>query len=381
MGFAQALSLRESQIEFQTRNQRPVLASSCPGWICYAEKTQGAEVLEMISKVKSAQQIQGALIKSEQMATLLDTPRSEIYHVSVMSCYDKKLEASRDDFLSDDEMRDVDCVLTSGEVQKMLDEKGWDLRAMAESASADLQAQSSNELIPNWIDVPQPKGSSSGGYLFNILQSVILKQPSENFVRLSLSVERRRGTDYAEFVLTLQPDPTDDKNARVQVLFRGAYCYGFKNLQNLVRKIKGGVPKPTMPNRRLISRRREVASQAPEAPFDCVEVMACPSGCVNGGGQIPAPKFISNKGDHASHQVFTPKEWVAEVERRFFSGSTPVSDTDVDSYQHDPYQRSLEEQIDSWQERWSLSEGVRSKMFSTQYHAVPIETNGFAVQW
>lgn len=78
------------------------------GWVCYAEKTHGSYILPYISSTKSPQQIMGSLIK--QWVGL----NKSIYHVTVMPCYDKKLEAARDDFRHEESnTRDVDCVITA----------------------------------------------------------------------------------------------------------------------------------------------------------------------------------------------------------------------------------------------------------------------------
>ena len=85
----------------------PMLASACPGWICYAEKTQGEYIIPYISRVKSPQQILGSLIKKDK--------NLNIYHISVQPCYDKKLEASRKDFYDEQRQQyDVDCVISTG---------------------------------------------------------------------------------------------------------------------------------------------------------------------------------------------------------------------------------------------------------------------------
>ena len=115
----------------------PMLASACPGWVCYAEKTQGAWVLPHISSAKSPQAVQGydarlrlpvwwsrirpfwettaelarqspvmgrlpcracrSLVK-QWLAPRLGRKASAVYHCAVMPCFDKKLEASREDF-------------------------------------------------------------------------------------------------------------------------------------------------------------------------------------------------------------------------------------------------------------------------------------------
>jgi len=113
----------EPAVAVETESAMPMLASACPGWICYAEKTHGY-MLPYISETKSPQQIMGSMVKNHFGSQLGLNP-DQIYHVCVMPCYDKKLEASRSDFYSDlYQTRDVDCVITSTEVEKMFTEQG-----------------------------------------------------------------------------------------------------------------------------------------------------------------------------------------------------------------------------------------------------------------
>jgi len=95
-----------------------LITDGCTGWICYAEKTHGSYILPHISTMKSPQQVMGSLVKSYLPAFLehgvAATP-DQLYHIAVMPCYDKKLEASRQDFYGDVySTRDVDCVITTG---------------------------------------------------------------------------------------------------------------------------------------------------------------------------------------------------------------------------------------------------------------------------
>jgi hypothetical protein len=88
---------------------------SVSGWVCYAEKTHGSLVIPHISTTKSPQQIMGSLVKDRLAPELGKTPDS-VYHVTLMPCYDKKLEASREDFTNQQlHTRDVDCVITASE--------------------------------------------------------------------------------------------------------------------------------------------------------------------------------------------------------------------------------------------------------------------------
>ncbi|PNJ02292.1 NARFL isoform 15, partial [Pongo abelii] len=133
--FSRHFSLLESQREFVRRfrgqadckQALPLLASACPGWICYAEKTHGSFILPHISTARSPQQVMGSLVKDFFAQQQHLTP-DKIYHVTVMPCYDKKLEASRPDFFNQEhQTRDVDCVLTTGEVFRLLEEEGVSL--------------------------------------------------------------------------------------------------------------------------------------------------------------------------------------------------------------------------------------------------------------
>ncbi|CAM8932817.1 unnamed protein product [Rhodiola kirilowii] len=180
------ISLSESCNEFvaRYRNSRPgkkqgrnlpMLASACPGWICYAEKTLGSYILPYISSVKSPQQVMGATIK-HHLSKKLGLRPEEIYHVSVMPCYDKKLEASRDDFVFAIEsegdihnsavvkIAEVDSVLTTGEVLDLIQAKCVDFRTMEESPL--------DRLFTNVNDEGQLFGvnGSSGGYAETIFR-------------------------------------------------------------------------------------------------------------------------------------------------------------------------------------------------------------------
>ena len=101
--------------------KKPVLTSACPGWICYVEKTY-PHILPHLSKLKSPQALTGTLFKSV-LAKNFGLPPEKIWHMAVMPCFDKKLEASRGELTSlawngreADAVRDVDCVVTAREL-------------------------------------------------------------------------------------------------------------------------------------------------------------------------------------------------------------------------------------------------------------------------
>ncbi|XVF64241.1 hypothetical protein PTKIN_Ptkin09bG0152700 [Pterospermum kingtungense] len=239
----------------------PMLSSSCPGWICYAEKQLGSYILPHISSVKSPQQSMGATIKHHICQKMGFRPE-EIYHVTVMPCYDKKLEAAREDFVLQAESNDgnradegvciteVDSVLTSGEVLDLIQLKKVDFEVLEES--------SLDRMLTNVDEQGSLYGVSggSGGYaetVFRYAAKVLYGREIDG----SLDFKILRNSDFRELSLEVEG----------RTVLKFALCYGFQNLQNIVRKVKTG-----------------------KCDYQFVEVMACPSGCLNGGGQIkPKP--------------------------------------------------------------------------------------------
>ncbi|XP_024615504.1 cytosolic Fe-S cluster assembly factor NARFL isoform X2 [Neophocaena asiaeorientalis asiaeorientalis] len=275
--FSRNFSLLESQREFvrrfraqaDSKQALPMLTSACPGWICYAEKTHGNVLLPHISTARSPQQVMGSLVKDFFSQQQHLTP-DKIYHVTVMPCYDKKLEASRPDFFSQEhQTRDVDCVITTGEVFKLLEEEGVSL---SELESAPLDSLNKD------------------------LQEVTLE---------------REG----------------------QVLLHFAAAYGFRNIQNLVQKLKRG-----------------------RCPYHYVEVMACPAGCLNGGGQLKAPDMPG-------------KELLLQVERLYSMVRTEAPEDAPgvqELYGH-----------------WLQGEGSEqaSRLLHTSYHAVEKAGSSLSIRW
>lgn len=103
----------------------PVMASACPGWVVYTEKTVPAAI-PYLSRVKSPQAIVGTLMKHvlgvAAPAGRVDTLRaSQVCHTAIAPCFDRKLEASRKDFYDDDSTtRETDCVLSPVELLELL---------------------------------------------------------------------------------------------------------------------------------------------------------------------------------------------------------------------------------------------------------------------
>lgn len=339
----------------------------------------------------------------------------EVYHVSVMPCYDKKLEASRQDFYNEIySTRDVDCVITTGELELLMRERGWDLSV---STPGDTDIKSEGELP----ELVQHSGSSSGSYLQSIISHI---QETSN-VPLVLSVKTIRNADYEEVILT--EAGTNDNDGKV--VFKGAKCYGFRNLQNVVRKVgkergirvgKGAAGK--MAGRVITGRRtKKTSADDLETPriYDYVEVMACPGGCVNGGGQLKpiteSTQFRDEEGyqrDWEETDIVDPiqsakwgdKNWTKKVEEAYWwNPSTPLHhlptpppsppknlSLDKTSAQtidvasgfrgNNQITSHLEDMTRSIRQYFSASPS-KLNPFRTQYRAVQSEIVGLAVKW
>jgi iron only hydrogenase large subunit-like protein len=376
--FSRHLSLLETRIEYQQRSVKgkekaglPILASACPGWVCYAEKAQG-DLLPLMSNVRSSQGIMGALVKNWWAGKMGLTP-NEVYHVTAMPCYDKKLEASRSDFYNSvHQTRDTDCVLTTGELDLLLRDLGFDPLLPTPLESGNPPTDLENPISAPWPELLNHAGSSSGSYLSTIITHMSSTHPNPTRV---ITREIRGSTDNVEYLL--------EDTVTGQVIFKGSKCYGFRNLQNLVRKVgkETGIGKGARGAGKLsaavAARRRkakvgtgEIATPATpttdgestpglgnvdmtlavnrdEKKLDFVEVMACPGGCVNGGGQMKPisgkrkaevdeegyERPIPDEGVEMEEEMrWSTKDWVAKVEEIYWSGlPTPPSSPNPNS--------------------------------------------------
>ncbi|KAJ3109424.1 hypothetical protein HDU97_006669 [Phlyctochytrium planicorne] len=313
--FGRDFSLLESAKEFverygnksnsDTAAHLPMLASACPGWICYAEKTH-PDLLPFISTVKSPQQVMGYLVKSYLAKTLNLTPDA-IVHVTVMPCYDKKLEASRNDFYNDlYRTRDVDSVITSGELERLLAESNLKISDLEEGELPSMFTKSVCDENGD-VQLSGSEGSSSGGYTSFIFRYAAkhlfdITLPAEDIASHSnVLIQPGKNSDYMEMVL--QRDGEE--------LLRFAIANGFRNIQNLVRKIKPADSKPIRGGR--ASRRTQTST------CQFIEVMACPSGCINGGGQLKPGTSTNAEATFASKEITQKAEAAYKSVRPLFS--------------------------------------------------------------
>ncbi|CAB0010767.1 unnamed protein product [Nesidiocoris tenuis] len=272
IGLAEDLALIEEFKEFTARYKRfvngdksalPMLASTCPGWVCYTEKTK-SHLLPNLSSCRSPQQIMGRLVKSHFSDR---ASPSEIYHVTLMPCYDKKLEASRTQFTISD-VRDVDCVVTPVEIVSLIKEVSGE-RGLASEDESDLDWPW--EFLEKYQPLTRPAGSGSGGYAQHILAKFSKEMGIDEIPPFSnvkydsipqLYSSIIQNVCYSTFQFFSRR--VDMQMAHLQTLeLKIAVVTGFRNIQNLVNKMKRGT-----------------------CDYHYVEVMACPTGCLNGGAQV-----------------------------------------------------------------------------------------------
>ena len=240
--FSADLTIIEEANEFLKRKAKgenlPQFTSCCPAWVKFTEQ-YFPDLLPNLSSCKSPQQMLGALCK----ATLpgeLGIPKENVVMVSVMPCTAKKFEAKRPEFKQDGQP-DVDHVLTSQELARMIEEAG--LRFA--------------KLDPESFDMPMGFKTGAGVIFGNSggVSEAVLRYAAEKVTGQKLTNPdflQVRGEEGMRLA-TVAIDGIELKLAVV---------HGLKNARDLAEKVRRG-----------------------EIKLDLIEVMACPGGCIGGAGQ------------------------------------------------------------------------------------------------
>ncbi|KAF5870028.1 putative iron only hydrogenase large subunit domain-containing protein [Botrytis fragariae] len=311
--------------------KKPILTSSCPGWVCYAEKTH-PHVLPHLSRMKSPQALMGTLIKTTLSRKLGISP-DRIWHVAVMPCFDKKLEASREE-LTDAVwegtgtrgVRDVDSVITSKELLMLADSRRIEFSKLPRTPLPSSSHIPFPDPTLNSFLFPSNRRSSgngsreagsSGGNLHYALHYFASQHKGS-----SVQTIKGRNADVVDYTVVADNG---------EILLKAARYYGFRNIQNLVRRLKPAKPS-RMPGGKPIGSARRPNGKATGPDYTYVEVMACPGGCTNGGGQIKVDDPINTsrlEGD-AKPGPQEQKLWLAQVDEAYFSGEENVESSSVD---------------------------------------------------
>lgn len=243
------LTIMEEATEFVDRftngGKLPLITSCSPGWVKYCEH-YFPDMTENLSSCKSPHQMQGAVIKTYYAEKMGLDPK-DIVVVSIMPCTAKKYECQRDDQAAAG-VPDVDYVLTTRELARMIKRAGLNFTALPDE------------------DFDNPLGLSSGaGDIFGVTGGVMEAALRTAYCWLSgnneevVEFHEVRGTD------GIKRSTVNINGTEIKV----AVASGLANARELLTRVQNG-----------------------EEHVDFMEIMACPGGCVNGGGQPQQPASV-----------------------------------------------------------------------------------------
>ncbi len=255
--FSADLTIMEEATEFLDRfkngGKLPLITSCSPGWINFCEHYY-PEFIPNLSSCKSPQGMFGAVAKTYYAEKMGWDPAS-IFSVSVMPCTAKKFEAERSDYKTAVEgLRDIDASLTTRELARMIRKAGINFTAIPDDE----------------FDSPFGLGSgagtifgATGGVMEAALRTAYHALTGEELENFDLFKPIRGTEEIKEAELTING-----------VTIRVCVTSGLINARKVLDMVKSG-----------------------EKQYDFIEVMACPGGCVNGGGQPIVPASVRNFTD------------------------------------------------------------------------------------
>ena len=252
--FAADLTIMEEATELLSRIENngvlPMITSCSPGWVNYAEYYY-ADQLDHLSSCKSPHQMQGAIIKS-YFAEKQGIDPKNIFVVSIMPCTAKKYEKDRKE-MEVDGIRDVDAVLTTRELAKLIKRSGINF----------------NKLPDEEFDQDIMGEYTGAGVIFGTTGGVM-----EAALRTAYYV--LTGKEHEAIKFDAVRGMKGLKEASIEIAgkeLKVAIASGMKNAKVLLDQIREG-----------------------NSPYTFIEIMGCPGGCINGGGQpFVKPMFLPNE--------------------------------------------------------------------------------------
>ena len=256
------LTVLEESNEFLQRIEAgenlPLITSCCPAWIQYCEKNH-PELMKNISTCKSPMQMFSSVIKAEYANS-----SRRVVCVAIMPCTAKKFECAREEFMHDG-VPETDYVITTQELIQMIHKAGIVF----------------DELEPEAVD-PEFSTSTGAGVIFGVTGGVteaVLRRLSTDKSKkalMSIAFNDVRGMKGVKETTI----PYGDKEVRIAIVS------GLKNAESVIQALKNG------------------------EHFDFIEVMACPGGCVAGGGQpfgTNATKEVRGKALYSADKMLSIK--------------------------------------------------------------------------
>ena len=252
--FAADLTIMEEATELLSRIKNngvlPMITSCSPGWVNYAEYYYGDQ-LDHLSTCKSPHQMQGAIIKS-YFAEKQGIDPKDIFVVSIMPCTAKKYEKERAE-MEVEGLRDVDAVLTTRELAKLIKRSGINFNKLPDE-------EFDQDIMGEYTGAGVIFGTT-GGVMEAALRTAYFVLTGKEHE--AIKFEAVRGME------GLKEASLNINGSEIKV----AIASGMKNAKVLLDQIREG-----------------------NSPYTFIEIMGCPGGCINGGGQpFVKPVFLPNE--------------------------------------------------------------------------------------
>ncbi len=277
--FSADLTILEEGTELLTRlkdvlvNKRedvalPLTTSCSPGWIKFIEHTF-PDFLKHVSTCKSPQQMLGALIKTYYAQKRKIDPKN-IVSVSIMPCTAKKYEADRPEMRSSG-YKDVDFVLTTRELARMIRQAGINFERLEENDYDSIMGESTGAGVIF---------GATGGVMEAALRTAHEIVTGREVPFENLNITPVRGMEGVKEATIKLDNCLDDWKFLEGVELKCAVAHGLVNAREIMERVKSGKTK-----------------------YHFIEIMACPGGCLGGGGQpIPTNTKIREKRAKAIYE-------------------------------------------------------------------------------
>jgi NADH-quinone oxidoreductase subunit G len=247
--FAADLTIMEEASEFverfvHKRGQLPLITSCCPSWTDFMEKTH-YDFIDNFSTAKSPQQMLGVLAKT-YYAKKQGLDPAKIYVASIMPCTAKKYELERTNEMYASGYIDVDLALTTRELARLIKQAGLDFLNLPDGQD--------DSILGDYTGAGALFGVT-GGVMEAALRTAYFFVTGQNLEKVEIAqVRGLAGVKEGEIVINGTP-------------IRIAVAHGLANVESVLEKV------------------RSARQSGGEPPYHFIEVMACPGGCIGGGGQ------------------------------------------------------------------------------------------------
>jgi len=277
--FTADLTIMEEGTELLTRLKKalvdgekdialPMTTSCSPGWVKFIEH-KFPQFLPNVSTCKSPQQMFGALAKT-YYAQKRNLDPSKIVSVSIMPCTAKKYEADRPE-MRDSGYKDVDYVLTTRELARMIKQAGINFKILEESPYDKIMGDSTGAAVIF---------GATGGVMEAAIRTAYEIVTGREVPFENLNITPARGMDGVKEASLKIEGCVDDWKFLEGAELKVAIAHGLTNANKVMQAVKEG-----------------------KAEYHFIEIMACPGGCLGGGGQpVPTSPEIRQKRADAIYE-------------------------------------------------------------------------------